>query len=424
MYPTVITPLDKDRLDSPLQATAPTSHYLALSEVFKHPQKAKEKLATAEGGLFLAQEFEHGGGDWTYNILGAWELLLAEPEPCPHVRITVPVKLPCGRLYESSCPEWVADQQLRLGLLMYWGDDDLVEKDMHCALHWIGLAADRIHAHAMYSRGLYESLRRGRPSDELRKARMHGVPEASEMLWMLTRRHSRIYKKMYFHLLHGKWEELVKFYRRCCEDEKRVDYRYPYIQPRPCLESLLPNNSELETSQLWDLYWASWKPYWLQILVERGQTQAMEFVVKYDSDKFRKKFVTNCILELAERGDVRWQLRAARCYERGHGVRKKPAKSLHWLGKAAAQGSAKALFRMGMLHLKGIGTIQDHVKAYALMNVSCALRPGRRRSRRRDRILASHPSILIPGQALSQEIMQKVQQSMQQSPLLAEPIEF
>ncbi|MBT5716964.1 MAG: sel1 repeat family protein, partial [Opitutae bacterium] len=361
-------------------------HFEALMQVFDWPDKAVEALRTKAGAEYLNKKFNKGSNYYKYYALQAMELLLSPQDPCPHIRITYPVMLPCGMEYESECQEWVADQQLRLGLLFFWGDGGEIKRNIEKALYWFDVAANQIHAHAIYSRGCYYSLKHGKINDDLLMAVRHGVREASEMQYQMTRRDdSHIHLKMHFLRQYGRTDEMLKFYKKSLDDDywafREVNTRFGsgstwfYNRPRPELKYYFEDR--LTSGQKWDLHRVeNWEHYWLRSLaVEDGDSLAMELLVTYHHKEIPGKETMKWILKLANLGKIKWQIRAAKEYRKGKITRRKWKKSYYWMNKAAMQGDPIALFQLGKYCMKGLGTLQDHIRAYALLNVSCALKP-------------------------------------------------
>ena len=98
---------------------------------------------------------------------------------------------------------------------------------------------------------------------------------------------------------------------------------------------------------------------WLQRASDGGNEQAKSKLtrVRQQQDKFEE------LAAKAQSGDVDAQYQVAMMYLKGRGVSQSGKQARIWLGKAAEQGDARAITRLGIVNYKGEGGPTDYPQA-------------------------------------------------------------
>lgn len=78
------------------------------------------------------------------------------------------------------------------------------------------------------------------------------------------------------------------------------------------------------------------------------------FMPKVTVSKKNKNRAVQYYIMGAEKGDPYAQYLLGRAYEQGRGIKYSPERSLYWLEKAAANGSALAMDELGIVHANGL----------------------------------------------------------------------
>ncbi len=103
---------------------------------------------------------------------------------------------------------------------------------------------------------------------------------------------------------------------------------------------------------------------WLQKASDGGDQQATSKLgrVKKEQEKFEELSAS------AQTGDIDAQYDVAMMYLKGRGVRQSGKQARKWLGKAAEQGDARAITRLGIVNYKGEDGPSDYPQALELFN--------------------------------------------------------
>lgn len=103
---------------------------------------------------------------------------------------------------------------------------------------------------------------------------------------------------------------------------------------------------------------------WLKRASDGGNQQATSKLsrVQKEQEKFDE------LAANAQSGDIDAQYEVAMMYLKGRGVRQSGQQARKWLGKAAEQGDARAITRLGILNYKGEDGPSDYPQALELFN--------------------------------------------------------
>src|SRR5205085_1819073 len=108
------------------------------------------------------------------------------------------------------------------------------------------------------------------------------------------------------------------------------------------------------------------------VLAAISPTQAVSARQAAAAAHYARGITVSRIVDLAERGNARFQAELGYMYERGRGVPQDYQLAALWYGHAASQGNVRAQHLLGLLYDKGQGVAQDYVEAHKWLNIAAA----------------------------------------------------